>query len=145
MKQNDVILQSVTKVAVVIILTFSIYLFLNGHHYPGGGFIGGLSTASAIILLYLAFDIEEVSKNIPIDFKKLAAFGVLIALITGVFGLLSNQPFLTQSIGNMNIPLFGEIEITSALFFDTGVAFAVIGTAVTIILSISEDDSLWKR
>ncbi|GJM72797.1 hypothetical protein HMSSN036_50130 [Paenibacillus macerans] len=41
MKPNNVILKSVTRVAVVIIFTFSIYLFLNGHHQPGGGFIGG--------------------------------------------------------------------------------------------------------
>ena len=79
MKPNDVILHSVTKIAVVIILTFSIDLFLAGHHHPGGGFIGGLGVASALTLLFLAFDIESVRENIPFDFKVLAAVGVLIA------------------------------------------------------------------
>ena len=80
MKPNDVILHSVTKVAVVIIFTFSIDLFFAGHHHPGGGFIGGLGVASALILLFLAFDIESVRENIPVDFKVLAAVGVLIAV-----------------------------------------------------------------
>lgn len=139
MKPNDVILRSVTRVAAVIILTFSIYLFMSGHHHPGGGFIGGLSTASAIVLLYLSFGIEKVRENIRLDFKKLAAIGVLIAVGTGLAGIVFGQPFLTQTFGHVDLPIFGDTELASALIFDTGVALAVIGTAVNIILSISED------
>ena len=105
MKLNDVILQTVTRVAVIIILTFSIYLFLNGHHNPGGGFIGGLSTAAAIVLLYLSFDIEKVRKNIRLDFKKVAAAGVLMAVGTGSASLLFGQPFLTQTFGHVELPI----------------------------------------
>lgn len=139
MKQNDVILQSVTRVAVVIILTFSIYLFMNGHHNPGGGFIGGLSTAVAIVLMYLSFGLEKVRENIRMDFKNLAAIGVLIAVGTGMAGVIFGKPFLTQAFDHFDLPIFGDTELASALIFDTGVALAVIGTAVNIILSISED------
>jgi len=138
-KSNDVILKTVTRVAAVIILTFSIYLFMNGHHHPGGGFIGGLSTASAIVLLYITFGIEKVRENIRVDFKKLSALGVLIAIATGLTGTLFGEPFLTQIFGHVDLPIFGDTELASALVFDTGVALAVIGTAVNIILSISED------
>ena len=136
---NDVILKSVTRVAVMIIFTFSIYLFMNGHHHPGGGFIGGLSTAAAVVMLYLSFGIDKVRENIRIDFKKLAAIGVLIAIGTGTAGVVFGKPFLTQTFGHVDLPIFGDTELASALIFDTGVALAVIGTAVTIILSISED------
>ncbi|QED46560.1 Na(+)/H(+) antiporter subunit B [Cytobacillus dafuensis] len=139
MNPNDVILRSVTKVAIVVILTFSIYLFLGGHHNPGGGFIGGLSVAAGLVLLYLAFDIETVRKNIPVDFKKLAGLGVLIAVLTGVSSLFFDKPFLNQTFGYFNLPIFGKTELATAVLFDIGVALAVIGTAVTIILSISED------
>ncbi|CAM4515976.1 MAG: Na(+)/H(+) antiporter subunit B [Paenibacillus macerans] len=139
MKPNNVILKSVTRVAVVIIFTFSIYLFLNGHHQPGGGFIGGLSTAAAIVLLYLSFGIEKVRENIRIDFKKLAAIGVLIAVGTGMAGAIFGKPFLFQIFGHVDLPIFGDTELASAMIFDTGVALAVIGTAVVIILGISED------
>lgn len=139
MNSNDVILKTVTRIAAVIILTFSIYLFMNGHHHPGGGFIGGLSTASAIVLLYLSFGVEKIRENIRVDFKKLSAIGVLIAIGTGLTGTVFGKPFLTQIFGHVDLPIFGDTELASALIFDTGVALAVIGTAVNIILSISED------
>ena len=141
MKPNDVILHTVTKIAVMIIFTFSIYLFYGGHHNPGGGFIGGLSVASGITLLFLAFDIETIRKNIPFDFKNVAAIGVLIAIFTGIGGMLFGEPFLTQTFGYFDLPIFGKTELATATIFDTGVALAVIGTAVTIILTISDDRS----
>ncbi|WP_062353509.1 Na(+)/H(+) antiporter subunit B [Bacillus kwashiorkori] len=141
MKPNDVMLHTVAKFSSVIILTFSIHLFMAGHHEPGGGFIGGLTTASGIVLLFLSFDIETVRKNIRLDFTKVAATGVIIAIITGMSGLLFGDNFLTQTFGYLNLPIFGKTEVATAVLFDTGVALAVIGTAVSIILSISEDFS----
>lgn len=46
MKQNDLILQTVTKVAAFVILLFSVAIFLGGHYSPGGGFVGGLMTSA---------------------------------------------------------------------------------------------------
>ncbi|MDD4752998.1 MAG: Na(+)/H(+) antiporter subunit B [Desulfitobacteriaceae bacterium] len=136
---NDVILRTVAKVAVVIILTFSINLFISGHHRPGGGFIGGLAFVAAIVLLFLVYDIEKVQKNIPIDFKVLAAIGVLISVFTGVGGMIKGKPFLSQVFGHVNLPVFGQTEMATAVLFDVGVALAVIGTSLTIIMSIGDD------
>ncbi|MED4454081.1 Na(+)/H(+) antiporter subunit B [Metabacillus fastidiosus] len=136
---NDVILRSVTKVAVVIIFTFAINLFISGHHYPGGGFIGGLAFSSAVILLFLTFDIETVRKNIPLDFKVVAAIGVLIAVFTGVGAMVFDVPFLTQTFDYIELPIFGKTELATAVLFDVGVALAVIGTSLTIIMSIGDD------
>jgi multicomponent Na+:H+ antiporter subunit B len=136
---NDVILHTVSKLAAVIIFTFSIDLFWAGHHFPGGGFIGGLTTAAGIVLLYLSFDIERIQTNLPIDYKKLAALGVLISVSTGLAGMIYGDNFLEQTFGYFDLPLFGKTELATAVLFDIGVALAVIGTAVTIITSISED------
>lgn len=136
---NDVIIRSVTKVAIVIIFTFAINLFISGHHFPGGGFIGGLTFASGLILLFLTFGIENVRKNIPLDFKVVAAVGVLIAVFTGVGAIAFDAPFLTQTFGYFSIPVFGKTELATAVLFDVGVALAVIGTALTIIMSIGDD------
>ena len=38
MKENDVVLKSVTKIVVFILLTFGFYVFFAGHNNPGGGF-----------------------------------------------------------------------------------------------------------
>lgn len=136
---NDVIIRSVTKVAVVIIFTFAINLFISGHHNPGGGFIGGLAFSAGLVLLFLTFDIETVRKNLPLDFKVVAAIGVLIAVLTGVGGMLFGKEFLTQAFGYFELPVFGKTELASAVLFDVGVALAVIGTSLTIIMSIGDD------
>ena len=139
MKINDVILQTVTKIVVFIILTFGVELFLAGHNNPGGGFIGGLVLSSAFVLLYLVYDIETVQKGIPLDFKKIAAFGVFLAVGTGVGAVLFGAAFLTQTSSYFNLPVFGDTELATVLLFEAGVAFTVVGVVVTIILSISED------
>lgn len=139
MKFTDVILQTAAKVVVFIILTYSVHLFFSGHHNPGGGFIGGLVLASAIVLLYMSFDIQTVNKGLPIDYKWVSAIGVLIALLGGISGLFFNEPFLFQSFDYYPLPLFGETELATAVLFDIGVYLAVVGTAITIILSIGED------
>ncbi|WP_010677579.1 Na(+)/H(+) antiporter subunit B [Bacillus timonensis] len=136
---NDVIIRSITKVAVLIIFTFAINLFISGHHHPGGGFIGGLTFSAGLVLLFLTFDIETVRKNLPLDFKVVTAIGVLIAVGTGVGSMLFDAPFLTQTFGYIELPVFGETEIASAVLFDVGVALAVIGTSLTIIMSIGDD------
>lgn len=140
MKFTDVILQTATKILVFIIMTYSIYVLFSGHHNPGGGFIGGLITASAMVLLYIAFDAQSVRDIIPVDFKVLGAFGVLIAMLTGAGSFLFDVPFLTQTFSYVELPLLGKTELATAVLFDLGVYFAVIGTTMTIIMSISEDE-----
>ncbi|MED1607532.1 MnhB domain-containing protein [Cytobacillus kochii] len=77
-KPNDIILKGVTKIAVVILFTFAISLFFSGHHNTGGGFIAGLTIASAITLLFLTHDLDRVRAYFPFDFKVIMAVGVLI-------------------------------------------------------------------
>lgn len=137
---NDVILESITKVAAFFILSFSIYLFFAGHNSPGGGFIGGLMTASAFVLKYLAFDIETIQKNSKINFRSMIGAGLIIAVLTGVGGILFGQPFLTHAFDYFNLPFLGKTELATAVLFDLGVYLVVIGITMTIILSIGEDD-----
>ncbi|GAA0326482.1 Na(+)/H(+) antiporter subunit B [Bacillus carboniphilus] len=136
MKTNDVILQVVTKVTVFIIILFSIHIFFAGHYTPGGGFIGGLMTAGAIVLLLLAYDIKTVASILPIDFKILAAIGLLIAVLTSAGALVFDLPFLTHGYWEINLPLLGETGLHTAVFFDTGVYLVVIGVTLTIIQTI---------
>ncbi len=139
MKINDVILHTVVKGVVFIVLTLGVYLFFAGHNEPGGGFIGGLVLGSGIVLLYITFDIETVHRGMPFDFKKVAALGVLLATGSAVASIFLDVPFLTQTDAYVEFPLLGETHLTTVSIFEAGVALTVIGTLVTIILSISED------
>ncbi|MEL1136348.1 Na(+)/H(+) antiporter subunit B [Desulfitobacterium sp. THU1] len=145
MRNNDVILQTVTRVMTFIILTFAVFLFMAGHNNPGGGFIGGLVFASGITLLFLAFDLKTVRAGFPLDFPIMAVSGVLIALLTAMGSFLFGRPFLSHTFGYFDLPIFGETELATAVLFDVGVGLAVLGTALTIIYDIREDISIWKH
>lgn len=140
MKTNDLILQTLAKLFVFVIITFSFYIFLAGHNNPGGGFIGGLMTSSALILLVLAFDWQVLNTVIPIDFKIIIALGLLIAVGNGLGSILFGVPFLTHTFGYFDLPLLGKTELATATIFDTGVYLVVVGVTMTILQSIKESE-----
>nr|WP_268870909.1 Na(+)/H(+) antiporter subunit B [Halalkalibacter akibai] len=141
MKSNELMLHTLTRVVTFIILAFSVYLFFAGHNNPGGGFIGGLMTASALLLMYLGFDMKSMKKALPFNYTHMIAIGLLIAIATGVSSMLFGYPFLTQFFEYYQLPILGETELTTALPFDLGVYLVVVAIALTIILTIAEDDA----
>ncbi|MCM3239569.1 Na(+)/H(+) antiporter subunit B [Heyndrickxia oleronia] len=140
MKTSDVILQTMTKVISFIIVLFALHLFFAGHYHPGGGFVGGLITSGAIVLLLLAYDIKTVAKIFPFDYKILIGLGLLFAVGTGVGSLFFGVPFLTHAFGHFHLPLLGETSLHTAVLFDTGVYLVVVGVTMTIIQTIGESE-----
>jgi multicomponent Na+:H+ antiporter subunit B len=137
---NNVILRTITAVVVPIIALFSIQLFFAGHYYPGGGFIGGLMAAGAIVLLLLVFDIRTVRTMIPINYQWLIGTGLLFAVGTSASSLLFNSPFLTHAYRYVHLPLLEKTSLHTAVLFDTGVYFVVVGVTLVIIETIGESD-----
>jgi multicomponent Na+:H+ antiporter subunit B len=138
--KNDLILQTVTKVAVFIILLFSVSIFFGGHYSPGGGFVGGLMTAGAIVLLLLAYDLKTVAKVIPVDFKLVVGAGLLIAFLTVAGAIFFNVPFMTHAYSYFDLPILGHTSLHTAVLFDLGVYLVVVGVTMTIIQTIGEDE-----
>ncbi|GIO26249.1 Na(+)/H(+) antiporter subunit B [Ornithinibacillus bavariensis] len=138
-KPNNLILQTATALIAFLLLGFSIYLFMAGHNSPGGGFVGGLVTSAAIVLLYMAYGIKFVEKIIPINFRMLIPIGLLVALLTSMGSFLFDVPFLSHTYGYFKFPVFGEVELATATLFDLGVYLTVVGVTVTIIVNIAND------
>lgn len=60
--KNDAILQLVATFLVPIIIIFGIYIILNGHLGPGGGFSGGAVIGAGLILYLNAFGFEKTER-----------------------------------------------------------------------------------
>ena len=60
--KNDIILQKCACVLVPVILIFGIYIVLNGHLSPGGGFSGGAVLGSGLILYLNAFGFKKTER-----------------------------------------------------------------------------------
>lgn len=60
--KNDLILQKCACVLVPLILIFGVYIVLNGHLSPGGGFSGGAVLGSGLILYLNAFGFKKTER-----------------------------------------------------------------------------------
>ncbi|MUV39864.1 Na(+)/H(+) antiporter subunit B1 [Lentibacillus sp. JNUCC-1] len=96
-------------------------------------------TSSAVLLMYMAYGMDVVEKVIPINFQYLILLGLFIAVATGIGAILLGEPFLSHTFGYVTLPIFGEIELATAMLFDIGVFFTVLGVTITIILTIASD------
>ncbi len=59
---NDMILQKAAGFLVPVIILFGIYVILNGHISPGGGFSGGAIIGAGLILHLNAFGFEKTGR-----------------------------------------------------------------------------------
>lgn len=60
--KNDAILQLVATFLVPIIIIFGIYIILNGHLGPGGGFSGGAVIGAGLVLYLNAFGFKRTER-----------------------------------------------------------------------------------
>lgn len=75
--KNDVILQKVAGFLVPIIIIFGIYVVLNGHLSPGGGFSGGAIIGAGLILYLNAFGFEKTERFFTEKTYKWTCFSAL--------------------------------------------------------------------
>lgn len=60
--KNDRILQATAVLLSPVVLLFGIYIILNGHLSPGGGFSGGAIISAGLILYLSAFGFEKAGR-----------------------------------------------------------------------------------
>lgn len=74
------------------VLLFSIYVILNGHKSPGGGFSGGSILGTLLILISAAVGDAKLSKTLSSDRLAIASGLALLVYIVlkGIFFLLAN-------------------------------------------------------
>lgn len=137
-ERYPMLLASISQSLLPLALLVSFYIFLRGHNLPGGGFIAGLVTAVAFILQYIAHGSHWIAERITINYRKIIAAGIAIALFTGVGSWLFGRPFMTTWFEYFDIPLIGEIELASALVFDIGVYITVVGSTLMILASLGQ-------
>lgn len=76
---------SIARIVYPIMLLFGIYIILNGHLAPGGGFQGGSVVASAILILYYIDLNKKTSMNLILNIEKLIYLGFLIIAFISLF------------------------------------------------------------
>ncbi|EPH38358.1 Na(+) H(+) antiporter subunit A [Acinetobacter guillouiae MSP4-18] len=120
-----------------IALVVSLYIFLRGHNYPGGGFIAGLITSMALVIQYIAIGQDQAEKMLCAQSGRLyeiwIGLGLIIAGLSGLASWFWARPFLTSAHVYVESGLFGKFHLASAAGFDLGVYVTVVGAAMLLI------------
>lgn len=144
------IAQTIVRLVVPIIVITAFALLFQGHNRPGGGFIGAVLTATAAVLVYVTFGREFLQTTLfggetasggdhPATewYRSLFGIGLAVAVTGGVAPMFLGGAFLTQGVWFPHgLPLYGELEVATALVFDLGVYATVVGGLLTVVSEV---------
>lgn len=125
-----------SRLLVPLILLLGVYVFVNGHLTPGGGFQGGAIIASAILLLLLTNPLQRFSHRLISAVESIS--GLLFVTI-GLLGILLAGGFLDNRI--LPTGAFGELFSAGAI----PLIYSLIGLKVgaefsSMLVNLSETE-----
>ncbi len=123
--KNDAVLQLAARVLTPVILIFGVYVILNGHLSPGGGFSGGAIMGAGLMLYLNAFGFQKTERFFTYRTFRWATF---LPLMTYA-GLKSYSFFMGANHLQSGIPLGipGEI-LSSGLILPLNICVGLIVT-----------------
>lgn len=136
---KSLILATATRYLLPLLVLFSVFLLAEGHHRPGGGFIGGLIVAASLSLCSLAFSVPDAKRILAIAPYRLIGVGLLVAGGSGMWALVLGHPFLTASWATLPLGGGRKLEVGTPLLFDFGVYLTVIGVVLMIVFALAEE------
>lgn len=134
----SLILRTTASFLLPLLLVFSVFLLLRGHNLPGGGFIGGLVASSAFVVYLFAFDSGSARELLRVDPRTLVGVGLMAAGLSGVPAVFLGQAFFTGQWLMLDLPVIGELKLSTPLVFDIGVYLVVLGSVMAIVISLAE-------
>jgi multicomponent K+:H+ antiporter subunit A len=137
---QPLMLQVIARLILPLAVVVSIYLYWRGHNLPGGGFVAGLITASALVLQYMAFGHARAEQLIKSHGgQRLVlwiAAGLAVAAATGLGAWVFEASYFTSHSRVVSLPVLGDIGLASAAIFDLGVYITVVGSTVLTLSAL---------
>jgi multicomponent Na+:H+ antiporter subunit A len=134
---ESMIFEQVTRMIFHLTLLVSVYVSLRGHNAPGGGFAGGLIAGAAFVFRILAGGEMERPAVARLSPVRLTAAGMLLAVGSGVGGLIAGNEFLETSIFHLDVPFVGDVKLVTSAIFDIGVYLLVIGVVISVLTNLA--------
>jgi multicomponent Na+:H+ antiporter subunit A len=127
------------RIVFPVVMLTSLWLLFAGHNQPGGGFVGGLLAGAAITLRYIAGGVDEVRDHARFRPWTVLGLGLLIASVTASVPLLFGGSILEVGYVSLDLPVLGDVALSSALLFDAGVYLAVVGMVLMVFEAFGDD------
>ncbi|MDX9929825.1 MAG: MnhB domain-containing protein [Bacteroidales bacterium] len=135
---RNLILRKISKLYLLAMVTFSVFILLRGHNNPGGGFIGGIITSTGFIFYGIINGSESVKRLLRISTIELMGAGLLAGIIALMIPLFSGLEPFTGLWLDVRITAGMVLHLGTPLLFDTGIYLVVTGVILSIIISIMD-------
>ncbi len=128
----SIVLDTVFRTLYQTVVLIGLYLHLAGHNQPGGGFIAGLVVGAALVLRFITAHPEY---GTPLPFPSYLMMGVGLSLSAGmaVTSLILGNTLLEHHTWEFTLPVFGDVKVTSAIVFDSGILLIVVGVIAMLL------------
>jgi len=130
------IVETATELLLPMVILFGIYVFLNGHLSPGGGFQGGAIIASGTMFLLLALPESHISRLLISIMESLSGFSYVVV---GVLGVILAGGFLDNRI--MGLGTFGSLFSAGAIPIIYVFVGIKVGFELSAVLDRFREDS----
>jgi multisubunit Na+/H+ antiporter MnhB subunit len=122
-----------------VVLLGSVFLLVVGHNRPGGGFVGGLLAGSAIAMRYVDGGIDDVRSLTRFRPWTILGTGLLLAGGLALAPVMLGDPVLDTAYASVDLPVLGEVSLTSTLLFDVGVYLVVVGLVLMVFEAFGDE------
>ncbi len=129
------VLKTTIRAATPLAIIVGIYLLFAGHNNPGGGFAAGLVFGAVLTLRTVA------GMQRPGNAQVVVAVGLLIVIAASAAPMVWGDAFLDQAVVSAKVSVLGKIKSGTALPFDIGVTFIVVGVVMSLLGSLRVNDN----
>lgn len=133
------ILDTSIRILYPSILVLAIYFVFSGHNRPGGGFVGGLVVGAGLALRYVSGGATAVRSTFRVPPHVILGAGLFMSAMTAFLPVVLGGAILEHGDVEFHLPVFDKVKVTSALTFDLGVDFVVIGLILMAFAAFGED------
>jgi len=139
---NSPILSAAARWIAPVIFVVSLFLLYRGHNLPGGGFIGGLIAATALLLKDFASSrADDPGRDKPLP-VLLMICGLGLSGLSAFLPVLFGDPFFTGYwLPSFSLPALGKVHLGTPLVFDVGVYLTVVGFVVQSARCLEAEDA----
>lgn len=134
--KHHLVLKYVSEFLIPFVLLFALYVQAHGDYGPGGGFQAGVIFGAGFILYGLIWGKDAKLRALPASVAyTMAAIGVLLYTLVGVFGILKGGEFLNYSVLSSD-PVAGQH--LGILLIELGVGITVASVMISLFICFSD-------
>ncbi len=136
--RENVVIRTVSRLAVPFIQVFALYVIVHGASGAGGGFQGGVVFASSFILMTIAFGLSSVRKRLNNRWIVICSvLGITIYAGIGLLCLILGGNYLEYGIieTTLGIPHLHGYLLDAV---EVGIGITVMAVMTSIIYDMAE-------